>query len=113
MIGALSYGELAAMMPKAGGQYVYLRESLGPLWGFLYGWTLFLVIQTGTIAAVCVAFGKFLGVFFPAVSTTHWLWHIAHVPALRVGPMVLGNMEIGVNTANLTGDCCRRSCWRS
>jgi APA family basic amino acid/polyamine antiporter len=91
------------MMPKAGGQYVYLRESLGPLWGFLYGWTLFLVIQTGTIAAVCVAFGKFLGVFFPNVSTTHWLWHIAHVPALRVGSIVLGNMEIGVNTANLTG----------
>jgi len=103
MIGALSYGELAAMMPRAGGQYVYLRESLGPLWGFLYGWTLFLVIQTGTIAAVAVAFGKFLGVFFPAISTTHWLWHIAHVPALAVGPMVLGNMEIGVNTANLTG----------
>jgi APA family basic amino acid/polyamine antiporter len=103
MIGALSYGELAAMMPKAGGQYVYLRESLGPLWGFLYGWTLFLVIQTGTIAAVCVAFGKFLGVFFPTVSTTHWLWHIAHVPAVRIGPMVLGNMEIGVNTANLVG----------
>jgi APA family basic amino acid/polyamine antiporter len=91
------------MMPKAGGQYVYLRESLGPLWGFLYGWTLFLVIQTGTIAAVAVAFGKFLGVFFPAVSSDNWLWHIAHVPALRVGPMVLGNMEIGVNTANLTG----------
>jgi APA family basic amino acid/polyamine antiporter len=103
MTAALSYGELAAMMPKAGGQYVYLRESLGPLWGFLYGWTLFLVIQTGTIAAVCVAFGKFLGVFFPGVSTTHWLWHIAHVPALTVGPMVLGNMEIGLNTANLTG----------
>ena len=103
MIGALSYGELAAMMPKAGGQYVYLRESLGPLWGFLFGWTLFLVIQTGTIAAVCVAFGKFLGVFFPAVSTTHWLWHIAHVPAWHVGPMVLGNMDIGVNTANLAG----------
>jgi APA family basic amino acid/polyamine antiporter len=103
IIGALSYGELAAMMPKAGGQYVYLRESLGPLWGFLYGWTLFLVIQTGTIAAVSVAFGKFLGVFFPAISTTHWLWHIAHVPAFPVGPMVLGNMEIGVSTANLTG----------
>jgi APA family basic amino acid/polyamine antiporter len=103
MIGALSYGELAAMMPKAGGQYVYLRESLGPLWGFLFGWTLFLVIQTGTIAAVCVAFGKFLGVFFPVISTTHWLWHIAHVPAIAVGPMVLGNMEIGVSTANLTG----------
>lgn len=103
IIAALSYGELAAMMPKAGGQYVYLRESLGPLWGFLFGWTLFLVIQTGTIAAVCVAFGKFLGVFFPSISTTHWLWHIAHVPAWRVGPMVLGNMEIGVSTANLTG----------
>jgi APA family basic amino acid/polyamine antiporter len=103
MIGALSYGELAAMMPKAGGQYVYLRESLGPMWGFLYGWTLFLVIQTGTIAAVCVGFGKFLGVFFPSISSTHWLWHIAHVPPVQVGPMVLGNMEIGVSTANLVG----------
>ncbi len=103
LIGALSYGELAAMMPKAGGQYVYLRESLGPLWGFLFGWTLFLVIQTGTIAAVCVAFGKFLGVFFPSVSTTHWLWHIAHIPPWHVGPMVLGNMDIGVSTANLAG----------
>ena len=103
MICALSYGELAAMMPRAGGQYVYLRDSLGPLWGFLYGWTLFLVIETGTIAAVCVAFGKFLGVFFPSVASTHWLWHIAHVPAIPVGPMVLGNMEIGLNTANLAG----------
>ena len=103
MICALSYGELAAMMPRAGGQYVYLRESLGPLWGFLYGWTLFLVIETGTIAAVCVAFGKFLGVFFPSISSTHWLWHIAHVPAIPAGPMVLGNMEIGLSTANLAG----------
>lgn len=103
MIGALSYGELAAMMPRAGGQYVYLREALGPMCGFLYGWTLFLVIQSGTIAAVAVAFGKFLGVFFPSVSASHWLWHIGHVPAWRVGPMVLGNMEIGVNTANLAG----------
>jgi basic amino acid/polyamine antiporter, APA family len=102
IIGALSYGELAAMMPKAGGQYVYLREALGPLWGFLYGWTLFLVIQTGTIAAVGVAFGKFLGVFFPSVSAQHWLWHIGHVPAWHVGPMVLGNMDIGLNTANLS-----------
>ncbi|MGC8549050.1 MAG: APC family permease [Acidobacteriaceae bacterium] len=102
-IGALSYGELAAMMPDAGGQYVYLREALGPLPGFLFGWTLFLVIQTGTIAAVAVAFGKFLGVFFPTISSKHWLWHIGHVPALRVGPMVLGNMDIGVNTANLVG----------
>ncbi|WP_446745905.1 APC family permease [Silvibacterium acidisoli] len=103
IIGALSYGELAAMMPKAGGQYVYLREALGPMWGFLYGWTLFLVIQTGTLAAVAVAFGKFLGVFFPAVSASNWLWHIGHVPALKVGPMVLGNMDIGLNTANLAG----------
>jgi APA family basic amino acid/polyamine antiporter len=103
MIGALSYGELAAMMPKAGGQYVYLRESLGPLWGFLYGWTLFLVIQTGTIAAVAVGFGKFLGVFFPTISSSHWLWHIARVPAIPVGPMVLGNMDIGISTANLVG----------
>jgi APA family basic amino acid/polyamine antiporter len=103
MIGALSYGELAAMMPKAGGQYIYLRESLGPLYGFLYGWTLFLVIQTGTIAAIAVGFGKFLGVFFPSISSTHWLWHIAHVPPVQLGPMVLGNMEIGVSTANLVG----------
>lgn len=101
LIGALSYGELAAMMPSAGGQYVYLREALGPLWGFLYGWTLFLVIQTGTIAAVGVAFGKFLGIFVPSVSAEHWLWHAAHVPAVHLGPMVLGNMDIGLNTANL------------
>ncbi len=70
---ALSYGELAALMPKAGGQYVYLRESYSPLWGFLYGWTLFLVIQTGTIAAVAVAFARFLGVLAPAVSPVSWI----------------------------------------
>ena len=103
IIGALSYGELAAMMPGAGGQYIYLREALGKIWGFLFGWTLFLVIQTGTIAAVAVAFGKFLGVFFPSVSTTHWIWHIGRVPAWKVGPMVLGNMDIGLSTANLAG----------
>jgi basic amino acid/polyamine antiporter, APA family len=87
IVGALSYGELAAMMPKAGGQYVYLREAFGPLPGFLYGWTLFLVIQTGTIAAVGVAFGKFLGIFFPSVSAGNWILHIS------------GN--IGLNTQNL------------
>jgi APA family basic amino acid/polyamine antiporter len=103
IIGALSYGELAAMMPGAGGQYIYLREALGPIWGFLFGWTLFLVIQTGTIAAVAVAFGKFLGVFFPSVSTTNWIWHIGHVPPISIGPMVLGNMDIGISTANLAG----------
>src|ERR687896_709983 len=70
---ALSYGELAAMMPRAGGQYVYLRDSYSPLWGFLYGWTLFLVIQTGTIAAVAVAFARFLGVLAPAISSTSWI----------------------------------------
>src|ERR1700710_1625934 len=75
LIGALTYGELAAMMPRAGGQYVYLREALGPIWGFLYGWTLFMVIQTGTVAAVGVAFGKFLGVFFPLISNSNWIWH--------------------------------------
>jgi APA family basic amino acid/polyamine antiporter len=69
VIGALSYGELAAMMPHAGGQYVYLREAYNPLFGFLYGWTLFLVIQTGTIAAVAVAFAKFLGVWVPWLGT--------------------------------------------
>lgn len=101
VVGALSYGELAAMMPRAGGQYVYLRESLGPLWGFLYGWTLFLVIQTGTIAAVGVAFGKFLGFFLPSVSSTNWILHIAKVPPIPLGPMVLGNMDVGLNTQNL------------
>ncbi|MBL8149592.1 MAG: amino acid permease [Blastocatellia bacterium] len=70
---ALSYGELSAMMPKAGGQYVYLREAYSPLWGFLYGWTLFLVIQTGTIAAVAVAFSRFLGVLVPSISPTTWI----------------------------------------
>jgi basic amino acid/polyamine antiporter, APA family len=101
IVAALSYGELAAMMPRAGGQYVYLREALGPLWGFLYGWTLFLVIQTGTIAAVGVAFGKFLGVFFPAISSSHWILHLWRVPPIPIGPMVLGNMDVGVNTQNL------------
>ena len=99
--GALAYGELAAMMPRAGGQYVFLRESLGPLWGFLYGWTFFLVIQTGTIAAVGVAFGKFLGFFFPSISSTHWILHFWKAPAFHVGPMVLGNMDVGLNTENL------------
>src|SRR5690242_5830328 len=89
IVGALSYGELAAMMPRAGGQYVYLREAFGPLWGFLYGWTLFTVIQTGTIAAVGVAFGKFLGYFIPSIAADNWIFHLS------------GN--IGLNTQNLVG----------
>ncbi len=73
VVGALAYGELAAMLPEAGGQYVFLREAYSPLWGFLYGWTLFLVIQSGTIAAVAVAFARYLGVLVPAISPTAWI----------------------------------------
>jgi basic amino acid/polyamine antiporter, APA family len=73
LTAALSYGELAAMMPQAGGQYVYLREAFGKLPAFLFGWTTFVVIQTGTIAAVAVAFAKFAGVFFPWISTDNLL----------------------------------------
>lgn len=76
MIAALSYGELAGMMPKAGGQYVYLREAWNPLTGFLFGWTQFLVIQAGTIAAVAVAFAKFTAVFFPELSPDNVLFQI-------------------------------------
>jgi len=77
---ALSYGELAALFPHAGGQYVYLREAYSPLWGFLYGWTLFLVIQTGTIAAVAVGFARYLGVLFPSISPAAWI-----VPPIALG----------------------------
>ena len=86
LIAALSYGELAAMMPQAGGQYVYLREAFGPMSGFLYGWTLFTVIQTGTIAAVAVAFAKFTGVFFPVIAADHYV--------VRLG-------RFGINTQQL------------
>src|SRR5256886_1250006 len=75
LVAALSYGELAAMMPRAGGQYVYLREAYSPLWGFLYGWTLFLVIQTGTIAAVAVGFARYVGVLVPSISPNVWIVH--------------------------------------
>jgi basic amino acid/polyamine antiporter, APA family len=74
LLGALAYGELAAMYPNAGGQYVFLRESMGSLMGFLYGWTLFVVIQTGTIAAVAVAFGRFMGVLLPSISPDRFSW---------------------------------------
>ena len=90
LLGALAYGELAAMYPRAGGQYVFLRESMGPLMGFLYGWTLFTVIQTGTIAAVAVAFGRFLGVLIPAIGPERFAWF----PQLNIstagGPVELG-----------------------
>jgi APA family basic amino acid/polyamine antiporter len=73
LVAAVSYGELAAMMPRAGGQYVYLREAFSPVWGFLYGWTLFLVIQTGTIAAVAIGFAKYLGELWPWVSEQNYV----------------------------------------
>ncbi len=79
IIGALSYAELAAMMPHAGGQYVYLRESFGSLWGFLYGWTVFLVIQPGSIAAVAVAFAKYLGVLVPSLGTDQILVRVSNI----------------------------------
>jgi basic amino acid/polyamine antiporter, APA family len=79
VVGALSYGELAAMMPRAGGQYVYLREAFSPLWGFLYGWTLFLVIQTGTIAAVGVGFARYFGALVPWIADDNYLIPPVHV----------------------------------
>ena len=93
LMAALSYGELAAMMPKAGGQYVYLREAFSPLWGFLYGWTLFLVIQTGTIAAVAVGFARYMGVLVPWVSESNYL----------IQPIRLGGYAISLSTAQLVG----------
>lgn len=95
LAAALSYGELAAMMPKAGGQYVYLREAYSPLWGFLYGWTLFLVIQTATIAAVAVGFGRYLGVLFPSISETNYL-----IEPIRVGS---SSYAFSLSTAQLVG----------
>jgi basic amino acid/polyamine antiporter, APA family len=90
ILGALAYGELAAMYPKAGGQYVFLRESMGSLMGFLYGWTLFVVIQTGTIAAVAVAFGKYLGVLWPAISPDRFAWFPQMDFATAGDPVQLG-----------------------
>ncbi len=86
MIAALSYGELAAAMPQAGGQYVFLREAFGPLSGFLYGWTLFLVIQTGTVAAVAVGFAKFTGVFVPWIARDNVL--------LRLGGFTFNTQQL-------------------
>ncbi|MGQ0836612.1 MAG: APC family permease [Gammaproteobacteria bacterium] len=87
LMGALTYGELAGMYPKAGGQYVYLREGVSPLFGYLYGWTLFAVIQTGTIAAVAVAFARFTAVFFPSLSPDVFLGFTARLPS---GPIEVG-----------------------
>src|ERR1700759_1043313 len=93
LMAALSYGELAAMMPKAGGQYVYLREAFSPLWGFLYGWTLLLVIQTGTIAAVAVGFARYTGVIIPWFSESNYV----------ISPIRIGGYAISLSTAQLLG----------
>lgn len=92
---ALSYGELAAMMPKAGGQYVYLREAYSPFWGFLYGWTLFLVIQTATIAAVAVGFGRYSGILVPWISETNYI-----IEPIRIGTT---SYALSLSTAQLVG----------
>jgi len=94
LAAALSYGELAAMMPRAGGQYVYLREAFGPLWGFLYGWTLFTVIQTGTIAAVAVGFARYTGYLIPWFAEDHYL-----VAPLHLSP----GYAVSLSTAQLLG----------
>ncbi|MGD0965009.1 MAG: amino acid permease [Candidatus Acidiferrales bacterium] len=100
-IGALSYGELAAAMPAAGGQYVYLRESLGPIWGFLYGWTMLLVIQTATIAAVAIAFAKFTAVIAPWFSASAWIWKVGTWGPWQLWFGALGPYNVGLNRQNL------------
>ncbi len=99
---ALSYGELAAMMPKAGGMYVYLREAFSPILGFLYGWTLFAVIQTGTIAAVAVAFARFTGVLWPAISEQNYLIAPVHVSNGYAFSLSTGQLLAILVTAVLT-----------
>jgi len=101
LICALSYGELAAAMPHAGGQYVYLRESLGPLAGFLYGWTMLLVIQTATIAAVAIAFSKFAAVIVPWFSASEWIWKIGTFGPWNFWFGSLGPYNVGLNHQNL------------
>ena len=89
--GALCCAELAAMMPRAGGQYVFLREAYGPATAFLFGWAMLLVIQTGTIAAVAVAFANFAGVFVPSVSSASYI----------VAPVVIGRYAVSLSTQQL------------
>src|SRR5690348_13785299 len=89
LMGALTYGELAAMFPRAGGQYVYLREGISPLFGYLYGWTLFTVIQTGTIAAVAVAFARFTAVFWPGLTPDVFFGTTLHLPQ-PIGDVAVG-----------------------
>ncbi|MGH8012747.1 MAG: APC family permease, partial [Candidatus Binataceae bacterium] len=100
--GALAYGELAAMMPKAGGQYVFMREAYGPLWAFSYGWTLLLVIQTGTIAAVAVAFARFAGVLWPVLGTRVWLgYYGVGLSGERLGAIAVIALLTAINLRGL------------
>jgi APA family basic amino acid/polyamine antiporter len=105
LLGALAYGELAAMYPRAGGQYLFLRESMGSLMGFLYGWTFFVVIGTGTIAAVAVAFGRFLGVLLPGITPDRFGWF----PQVDVCVAALGctnpanAIQVGLSPQRLIG----------
>jgi basic amino acid/polyamine antiporter, APA family len=101
LIGALSFGELAAAMPHAGGQYVYLRESCGPVFGFLYGWSMLLVIETATIAAVAIAFAKFAGVLAPWFSATIWIRKIGTFGPWNLWFGQLGPYNVGLNRQNL------------
>jgi len=101
LIGALSFGELAAALPHAGGQYVYLRESCGQVFGFLYGWTMLLVIQTATIAAVAIAFAKFAGVIAPWLSASYWIWKIGTFGPWNLWFGQLGPYNVGLNRQNL------------
>src|SRR5215210_6972664 len=89
--GALCCAELATMMPRAGGQYVFLREAYSPAVGFLFGWSLFLVIQTGTIAAVAIGFAKFMGVLAPWVSSTNYI----------IAPVSFGRYALSLSTQQL------------
>ncbi|MCC2545123.1 amino acid permease [Hymenobacter sp. BT175] len=102
MAGAISYGELASMFPKVGGQYVYLREAFGRLTAFLYGWTLFLVIQTGVIAAVAVAFAKFTGVLIPWFSVKHVLLTVAGFEFSSVQLLAIA-LIVGITAINARG----------
>jgi basic amino acid/polyamine antiporter, APA family len=100
-MAALCYGELAAAMPLAGGEYIFLRESLGRFWGFLYGWATLLVIQTATIAAVAIAFSNFTGVLFPWFSSSAWVWKLGTFGPYKMWFGALGPYNVGLNTQNL------------
>jgi basic amino acid/polyamine antiporter, APA family len=101
ILAALCYAELAAAMPFAGGGYVFLRESLGQMWGFLYGWATLLVIQTATIAAVAIAFANFTGVLIPWFSSSAWIWKLGEFGPYETWLGSLGPYNVGLNTQNL------------